>query len=302
MNKEEITGSPNVTERNSKDTIFRMIFREPQELLSLYNGLNNTDYSDPSALQIVTLENAVYMNVKNDLACIVDCRLSLYEQQSSVNPNMPLRNLIYVVKEYQGMITKRSLYSQKLVKLPAPNFVVFYNGTYDQPERKIMKLSDSYETPVEEPALELKVLQLNIGKGQNQKLKEKCPTLMQYSQYVSRVQLYAKTMPLHQAVENAVDECIKEGILADFLTKNRAEAIAMCIFEYDEERELALYGEAERELGREEGLKEGYENGLAALVASLKIYLPDFKTLFETIKKNKCYETVTEEQVRKYFN
>ncbi len=232
MNKEEITGSPNVTERNYKDTIFRMIFREPQELLSLYNGLNNTDYSDPSALQIVTLENAVYMNVKNDLACIVDCRLSLYEQQSSVNPNMPLRNLIYVVKEYQGMITKRSLYSQ----------------------------------------------------------------------YVSRVQLYAKTMPLHQAVENAVDECIKEGILADFLTKNRAEAIAMCIFEYDEERELALYGEAERELGREEGLKEGYENGLAALVASLKIYLPDFKTLFETIKKNKCYETVTEEQVRKYFN
>ncbi len=258
----ESVKEPIAAERNYKDTIFRLIFREGKDLLSLYNAVNDTDYQNPEELQIVTLENAIYMNMKNDLAFIIDCRMNLYEQQASVNPNMPLRDLIYVVKEYQGMLTNRSLYSSRLVKLPAPNFVVFYNGTQHQPERKVMKLSDAYLPPVEEPALELKVLQLNVGDGCNQELKEKCPILMQYSRYVSKVQEYVLVMPLEDAVQRAVDECIREGILADFLLKNRAEAIAVSIFEYDEERELALLRKEEREEGREEGRKEGREEGI----------------------------------------
>lgn len=237
-------------QRNYKDTLFRMVFDSPDKLLQLYNAVNDTDYRNPEELQIVTLENAIYMNVKNDLAFIVDCRMSLYEQQSSVNPNMPLRDLFYVSKEYQGMVSRRSLYSSRLVKLPTPYFVVFYNGTPEQPERKIMKLSDSFLTGVEEPALELKVVQLNIGLGHNSELMEKCPLLAQYSQYVGRVQKYASGMPLEEAVERAVSECIREEILSEFLQKKRAEAIAVSIFEYDEEKELALLRQAEREQGR----------------------------------------------------
>lgn len=243
-------------ERNYKDTLFRMIFRKPKDLLNLYNAVNGTDYQNPEDLEIVTLENAIYMNMKNDLAFIIDCRMSLYEHQASVNPNIPLRDLFYVAKEYQGMVSKQSLYSSKLVKLPTPYFVVFYNGTTEQPERKEMKLSDSFLTPVDEPALELKVVQLNIRAGHNQDLMEKCPLLAQYSQYVGCVQQYVASMPLEEAVERAVDECIREGILSDFLQKNRSEAIVVSIFEYDEEKELALFREAEREEGRKEAVIE----------------------------------------------
>ena len=240
-------------QRNYKDTLFRMIFDNPDKLLQLYNAVNDTDYQNPAELKIVTLENAIYMNVKNDLAFIIDCRMSLYEQQASVNPNMPLRNLFYVSKEYQGMVSQKSLYSSRLIKLPTPHFVVFYNGTPEQPERKKMKLSDSFLTATENPALELTVVQLNIGQGHNRELMAKCPLLEQYSKYVGRVQLYASQMPLAEAVELAVSECIREQILSDFLQKNRAEAIAVSIFEYDEEKELALLRQAEREEGREEG-------------------------------------------------
>ena len=243
------TGAAN---RKYKDTLFRMVFREPKELLSLYNAVNNTDYQNPAELEIVTLENAIYMNMKNDLAFIIDCSISLYEQQSTANPNMPLRDLIYVAKEYQGLVDKKSLYSSGLVKLPTPYFVVFYNGSAKQPERKEMRLSDAFLTVVENPALELKVMQLNITAGNNEKLKEKCPRLKEYCQYVERVQRYATIMKLDEAVDLAVRECITEGILAEFLRRNRAEAIEVSIFEYDEEKEMKLLREAEREAGREE--------------------------------------------------
>ena len=252
---------PRTPQRKYKDTLFRMIFKEPEALLTLYNAVNGTDYQNPEELQIVTLENAIYMNMKNDLAFIIDCRMSLYEHQGSVNPNMPLRNLFYVSKEYQGMVVGQSLYSSKLVKLPTPYFIVFYNGKEQQPERKEMKLSDAFLTPVEEPALELKVIQLNIGVGHNKELMEKCPLLAQYSQYVGRVKQYSAVMPFKDAVERAVNECIQEGILVDFLRKNRAEAIEVSIFEYDEEKELELFRAAEREVAREEAREEALEEG-----------------------------------------
>ena len=130
-------------------------------------------------------------------------------------------------------------------------------------------------TKVAQPALELRVVQLNIGEGHNKELMEKCPLLAQYAQYVGRVQKYAKKMPLTAAVERAVDECIKEGILADFLRRNRAEAIEVSIFEYDEERELELFREAEREVAREEGLKEGRKRGLEDINELLRRMIAD---------------------------
>ena len=124
--------------------------------------------------------------------------------------------------------------------------------TYDQPERKEMKLSDAFQVSMKEPSLELKVIQLNISPGHNRELLEKCPLLEQYSQYVCRVQEYVQETSLDEAVERAVKECIREGILAEFLQRNRAEAIEVSIFEYDEERELALLRKEEREGAKEE--------------------------------------------------
>ncbi|MGN0384891.1 MAG: hypothetical protein ACI4EX_03325, partial [Lachnospiraceae bacterium] len=118
--------------------------------------------------------------------------------------------------------------------------------------KKELKLSDAFEIKVEEPALELKVIQLNIGEGYNKELKAKCPMLEQYATYVSRVQENIEHMQLKEAVEKAVNDCIKDGVLAEFLRKNRGEAIGMSIFEYDEEREKALLAAAEREIGAEE--------------------------------------------------
>ena len=171
---------------------------------------------------------------------------------------MPLRNLFYVAKQYQNMVKEESVYSRRLVKLPTPRFVVFYNGTEKQPEQQKLRLSDAYDRKEGEPELELVVTMFNINPGYNEKLKEQCKTLKQYMQYVERVRNYARVqgMSLDEAVNRAVDECIKEGILAEFLLRNKAEAVSMCIFEYDEEKEMEKYKRAESLYIREEMEKE----------------------------------------------
>ncbi len=245
-----------------KDSLFRMLFRERENLLSLYNAVNGTAYSDVNDLAVVTLENAVYMSMKNDQAFLLDCGLNLYEHQSSLNPNMPLRNLFYVSIEYQKLIEKRSLYSGRLIKIPNPNFVVFYNGTEKAEELVKLRLSDAYEKRSEDPNLELIVTQLNINPGYNEQIKNTCQTLREYMQYVERVRLYAADLPLEEAVNRAVAECIREGILAEFLSRNRAEAVMISILEYDEERERKLLQEEER-LYREELRQEERRAGRA---------------------------------------
>jgi hypothetical protein len=238
-----------------------MVFREKRELLTLYNAVNGTDYDNPDDLEIVTLENAVYMNMKNDLAFLIEASLHLYEHQSTVTPNLPLRDLFYVAREYERLTAEKSLYTSAIVKIPTPRFLMFYNGTEEQPDCQVLKLSDAYEQKVEEPELELKVTMLNINIGHNAALLEKCKTLKDYSIYVERVRQYAKEMPKEEAVDKAVDTCIKDGILADFLTKYKAEARSMSIFEYDEEREMELIRQAEFEKGEAYGKAEGERRG-----------------------------------------
>ena len=250
--------------REYKDTLFRMLFKEPEDLLTLYNAVNGTTYTDSEELQIVTLENAIYMNMKNDLAFLIDSTLNLYEHQSSFNPNMPLRDLIYVAKEYQKLVDANSLYSSKQIKIPTPRFIVFYNGTEKQPEIRTLRLSDAYESPTSEPELELVVTVYNINPGNNERLLTDCPLLGEYMQYVNKVRKYTETMEFAAAVEHAVKECIEEGILKEFLTKYRSEAIAVCIFEFDEEK----FKKAEREYGIEQGIEQG-TNRLRLLIQKM---------------------------------
>lgn len=253
-----------VVNRKYKDTIFRMLFSNKRNLLSLYNALNGRNYEDPEELEIVTLENAVYMGMKNDLAFILDLNLFLFEHQSTYNPNIPLRDLLYIASEYQKLVTTKSLYASSIVKIPAPRFVVFYNGERKIGEYMEHRLSEAYENLTGDPALELKVVVINVNDGYNQKLMDQCKVLKEYAQYVSRVRKYSKEKNLEEAVEQAVTECIKEGILSEFLTQNRAEVIRMSIFEYDKEVEERKLRAAEYEAGEAAGRAEGRAEGKIA--------------------------------------
>ena len=174
-----------------------------------------------------------------------------------------------------------------------------------------MKLSDLYELPEENPMLELQVLVLNINQGNNNELKEKCTTLQEYMLYVERIRYYIdkEQKTLQDAVEIAVDECIKENILAKFLRENKAEAIAVSIFEYDAEKEMRLFRKAEREVGREEGRAEGREEGrqeaqqevLAILIHSLKKHMPSLDAVYSEITSYETYKNVTKEEIEAVY-
>lgn len=236
-----------------KDRLYKMIFNDKSELLKLYNAINGTHYDDPAMLTITTLDNAIYMTMENDLSFIIDMRLALYEQQSTVNPNLPLRFLMYITDIYSAYTKDMNIYGSKKVQIPLPSFVIFYNGVKSQPDRTEFLLSELFHPTTDQPALELKAVMLNINKGHNQELMNACHTLRDYSEYVARIRTYSAEMPLTDAVEKAITECIHENILRDFLLKNRAEAKAMSIYEYDEEKTLRMF--------REEGYEDEERNG-----------------------------------------
>ena len=256
MNKtaNEFTLTPN---RIYKARVFEMVFSDKKELLALYNAVNKTNYDDPELLEINTLKNAIYMSMKNDVSFIIDSRLSLYEHQSTYSPNLPLRCLMYVSDIYANLTKDENLYGQKVLRIPPPHFVIFYNGRESYPERKILKLSDMYAIKESEISLEITAVMLNINPGYNEELMNTCKTLHDYSEYTDRVRQYADRMKLEDAVELAINECIREGILAEFLSKNRAEAKRMSIYEYDEERHMRQT--------REEGYEEGEASGMERL-------------------------------------
>ena len=252
----ETTKRTPVANRKFKDTVFRMLFSDKEALLSLYNAVNNSHYTDSCALEIVTLENAIYMGMKNDLAFILDMNLYLYEHQSTMNPNIPLRDLFYIAAEYQKLVDKKSLYSSALQKIPNPHFIVFYNGSTPIDDCYTSRLSDAFYHVTDNPSLELIVTTFNVNAGHNTKLMSHCQILKEYSIYVAKVRSFTEQMPLDDAVQKAVTECIQENILADFLRKNQAEVIAMSIFEYDKVEEEKKLRKAEFDAGVEQGLKQ----------------------------------------------
>ena len=249
--------------RNYRDTLFRMLYRNKKRLLSLFNAVNGTHYDNPDDLTITTLEGVLYLGMKNDVSCIIDMMMQLYEHQSTVNPNMPLRNLFYVSDLLQKYIYEEGLdiYSRKQIKIPTPKFVVFYNGDEEQPERKEIRLSKAFSANTGETNMELVVLQININKGQNEELKAACKTLQEYAEFTERAREHRKEMELEDAIRTTIDECIRDGILKDFLLKNKAEVYHMCLYEFDVELHERVLREEEREEGRIEGRREGRREG-----------------------------------------
>ena len=255
-----------------KDTVFRKLFSDPARLLELYNAMNKSNYTDSSELEINTLDNAVYLGMKNDVSFIFHNELWLYEHQSTVNPNMPLRDLIYTADILASKFYDKSVYSSVQIKIPSPRFIVFYNGSRNVPEQYMYRLSDAYyqnnngEAPFCEPFLELKVLVININGCYNEDIKRSCKTLSDYQTYVSLVRAYSATMPIEKAVSTAIEECIGNNVLREFLEKERAVVMSLSVFEFNKEREFKIVREDEREegirIGMERGLQQGMERGL----------------------------------------
>lgn len=275
-----------------KDRLYKMIFNDKSELLKLYNAINGTHYDDPAMLTITTLDNAIYMTMENDLSFIIDMRLALYEQQSTVNPNLPLRFLMYITDIYSAYTKDMNIYGSKKVQIPLPSFVIFYNGVKSQPDRTEFLLSELFHPTTDQPALELKAVMLNINKGHNQELMNACHTLRDYSEYVARIRTYSAEMPLTDAVEKAITECIHENILRDFLLKNRAEAKAMSIYEYDEEKTLRMF--------REEGYEDGERNG--KIQATIEMCLEFNLSSDAIVQKLMTKFQFSENQVQEYLD
>ena len=289
----QVLGRP---DRLYKDQVFRMLLKNRKIALEVYNAINDSHYDNPDALQITTLENAVYLGMKNDVSFLIDSRLVLYEHQSTYNPNMPLRDLFYVACLFSALVYEKNIYGSKMIHLPSPQFVVFYNGIEELPERSIMRLSDAYEgvEDADDIALELKVQVININYGKNASLMEKSPTLAQYAIFVDTVRTYEKEYERTEALEKAIDECISRGVLADFLRKNKAEVLMLCLFEYDQEKHM----KDTYEDGFEDGEKTGEKRGKHCIKQLTQQLLADNR--MDELQRSLMDEAYCEQLLKEY--
>ncbi len=166
--------------REYKSDVFSMLMEDAPNALMLYNALNGTCYEDVSLVEICTLDRGISLTVRNDAAFVLDMNLSIYEHQSTVCPNMPVRSLVYFTITLEEFFRGKNIYGRSLVKIPTPRFAVFYNGDEKQPEQYELKLSDAYVHSVENPELELTCRVYNINYGKNRRLLEHCPILGDY--------------------------------------------------------------------------------------------------------------------------
>lgn len=300
-----ISGHQPTTIRQYKDNVFCLLYRDKNNLLDLYNGLNDTNYTNVDDLTVTTLKGGVYMKYKNDASFVFGQDLYMFEQQSSRNPNMPLRFLHYLSDVYRQMYNNSDLHRSTMLKIPVPHFVTFYNGKQPLEAESTLRLSDMYEKKMDCPELELIVRVININTGAiiNKKLLDnekndiinginqsydfdksnkninagntinsrtysseflsKCETLKDYMTFVNKVRVKTdiEKIDIRTAVIEAVDECIAENVLSEFLKNHREEVITVSIYEYDEEGHLEIVKEEGRQLGIAEGEKLGIIKG-----------------------------------------
>ena len=251
---------PRAVNSKHKDSLFRIIFRDKKELLSLCNALADTDFQNPEDLTITTLEDVLYINLKNDISFLLGDHMNLYEHQSTFNPNMPLRGLLYMAELYKPFAASQKLYSSRLLELPTPHYVVFYNGTREMPDALDLKLSDAFIHKDISPAVEVTAHMLNINHGHNKKLMEKCRKLQEYDVFIAAIRKFQQAdTDLEIALSLAMDECIRSGILTEILERERMVIMSCILSEFDEE----AYTKVIREDGFEEGFETGFDNGFS---------------------------------------
>ena len=253
------------TSRTYKDGIFRSLFNDEDKLLELYNAVSGSNYPKGTPIQIVTLENAIFNGLKNDLAFIIDKKfIVLTEQQSTLSPNYPLRMICYLAEEYKKLAYSKIIYSKVLVEIPTPEMYVFYNGKEDAPEDWELKLSDAFAEKCDKISVEAVVKVINVNYEKGAKLLEDCRTMKEYSLFVHKVnQRMAECADIHTAVTETIRECIEKDILADYLMKQRGNIMSVLEVNLSaEEREEIRYQDG-LIIGRAEGLAEGLAEGKA---------------------------------------
>ena len=265
-----------VVNRIYRDRLFKFIFGNPENkawTLSLYNAVNGTEYSDVDSVQLNTVEDAVYMNMKNDVSFLFYDTVNLYEQQSTFNPNMPVRFLIYagmLYARYVETVRKGSIYGSSILKLPLPKCVCFYNGKANKEDVVILNLSDSFDEIKKaetEADITVRVTMININYGHNDKLLNRCKPMNEYSWFVDKISNSSES--LDKAVDRALEEMPDDFVIKQFLLMNRAEVKRMCITEYDEEKTLAYIREESKAEGIAEGKAEGKTEGTIEVLISL---------------------------------
>jgi len=266
-NSNTIEGKP---QPKYRDRLFIAIFGKDTERskrwrLDLYNVLNGTNYTDPNALELNTIENVIYIKMYNDVSFLVDGQMTLYEQQSETNANMPLRGFFYFAQLYQKHLAKKdlNLHRSLLIKIPNPRFIVFYNGETKREERYKLRLSNAFELEDSSGDFEWTADVININQGANETLVKKCKSLYDYVRLVGRISANKKAgMKIGQAVREAVDWAIKQNFLEGFVKEQKEEIIAMCLTEYDEESAIRGWKQDGIEMGRQEKAMEDARNFL----------------------------------------
>jgi len=268
------------TNQQYNSSVFSLLFGEKEKLIELYNAIEGTSYGPDTKIEINTLEKALYMGRYNDISFTIEGRyIVLFEHQSSINENMPLRALIYISRIYEKLIDSKAIYQEKLIKIPAPEFYVLYNGVKEYPADSIQKLSDAFLEY--SAALELKVRVININYREMSTVLEKSETLKGYSYFVNCAREYRSSgMSLEESVERAVQRCVKEGVLREFLESHASEVVNMLFTEFDMDVALQVREQEGLERGLERGLELGEKKATYRLAASF-LGIVDDETIAE---------------------
>ena len=239
------------TNKKYKDSVFTRYFSDEKKLRLLYNALENTNYGEETEVNIITLEDVLFMNQKNDICFTIDNKfIILIEHQSTINNNMPLRCLLYIAREYEKLIDKNIVYRSTLQKIPTPHCYVLYNGVRNYPKEKILKLSDAFLVQQNPPELELTIKVININYKENHSIVQQCQYLKEYSYFISVVRAYLKKgYELNDAIVNAVKTCVNENVMKEFLEKNASEVLNMLFTEFDMDTAIETW--------QNEGIKKG---------------------------------------------
>ena len=259
--------------RKHKDRLFCFIFGNEARkdfALSLYNAINGSAYEDPELIEFNTIDDFVYMGVKNDISFLIGDEINIYEHQSTWNPNMPYRMLVYITRLFQGYAEEKDYdeYSSRLNPLPGPRFVVFYNGRDDAEDKTVLKLSDAFPGGVEYDA-ELKVSVININSGRNTKLMENCRPLREYAEFIEGIRKGRELgLGVPDAVSMALDLLPEDSELKKLILINREEVTNM-VFTMNDNWQERHYRNVHRE-GVEEGMKEGMQKGMQNVLAAMR--------------------------------
>ncbi|MCL2043862.1 MAG: Rpn family recombination-promoting nuclease/putative transposase [Treponema sp.] len=255
-----------------KDSVFSFLFSDPDLLRELYCALENVTLPADVPVTINTLQDVLFMDMINDISFEIGGKLIvLIEHQSTINPNMALRLLMYIARVYEKTLGDRNVYGSRLIPIPRPEFFVLYNGVAPFPEEKILKLSDAFEKigslglmEKDNPALELVVKVININQGKNEGLVRRCKTLAGYSAFIAKTREFEKELgDKTEAMKQAVRYCRDNDILKEFLEQHGTEVMNMLLTEWNLEDAQRVWFEEGREEGREEGWGEIVRNALA---------------------------------------